>query len=70
MHKIVTKNQEHVPHSILIAITLPVPPPRVVQTTSDPWTPIAMEEKVAVAVVDRGGGDKVKGSLDTLDIFE
>jgi hypothetical protein len=29
-----------------------------------------MEEKAAVAVVDRGGGGKVKGSLDTLDIFE
>ena len=29
-----------------------------------------MEEKAAVVVVDRGGGGKVKGSLDTLDIFE
>ena len=44
--------------------------PRVAQTISNPWTPIAMEEKAAVAVVDRGGGGKVKGSLDTLDIFE
>ena len=45
------------------------PPPRVAQTTSDPWTPIAMEEKAAVAVVDRGGGCNVKGSLGTLDFF-
>ena len=29
-----------------------------------------MEKKAAVAVVNRGGGGKVKGSLDTLDIFE